>query len=188
MSDRDLSTEMQTEVAKSAIRPFVLTEIEWDSGTQRLTDTYKDIVHNGNTYLANGLLLNIGDITEELELTNNSLKITLTAVQQDVLALLLSGDYHNRAVIIHRGLLDDGELLVVDPVSVFRGQIDDFRFEEDPRAGTATISLTVAGEWSDFERVAGRRTNDADTQSFFPGDRGFEFAGQTINDLKWGRV
>jgi len=41
--------------------------------------------------------------------------------------------------------------------------------------------------WSDFERTAGRRTNDNDQQVYYPGDRGFQFADDALKDIKWGR-
>ena len=51
----------------------------------------------------------------------------------------------------------------------------------------ATISLICTSHFSDFSRIAGRRTNEGSQQRLFPSDRGFEFAGQTIQDIKWGR-
>ena len=46
---RGLSASLQTEIAKQTIKPNVLIEILFPT-PQRITNHYKDITHNSNTY------------------------------------------------------------------------------------------------------------------------------------------
>ena len=41
--------------------------------------------------------------------------------------------------------------------------------------------------WGDFEKVSGRRTNTNSQKLFFSSDKGFEFSGSSVKDIKWGR-
>ena len=52
---------------------------------------------------------------------------------------------------------------------------------------TSNVSLSVASHWSDFKKKSGRRTNHNGQQLHFAGDKGFEFAANTVKDIKWGR-
>ena len=46
----------------------------------------------------------------------------------------------------------------------------------------------MASHWADFEKKAGRFSNNNSQQYFFSGDVGFEYAANTVKDLKWGRA
>lgn len=78
--------------------------------------------------------------------------------------------------------------LVTDPLLIFDGRIDAPVIEEDPDSGKSTLSIKCSDHWADFERIAGRRTNHSDQQLFYPGDKGFEFADQSVKSIKWGRA
>ena len=80
------------------------------------------------------------------------------------------------------GLLDSSDALI-DTYNYDKGYIESFRMD----TGKAVISLICTSHFSDFSRIAGRRTNEGSQQRFFSSDRGFEFAGQTVQDIKWGR-
>jgi hypothetical protein len=69
---------------------------------------------------------------------------------------------------------------------IYDGRIDGFDMNESQTE--STISVSVASHWSDFEKKAGRYTNTNSQELFFSGDKGFEFAANTVKDLKWGRA
>ena len=77
----------------------------------------------------------------------------------------------------------NGSDALIDTYQFDKGYIESFRMNTDK----ATIDLICTSHFSDFSRVAGRRTNEGSQQRFFPTDRGMEFAGLTVQDILWGR-
>ena len=73
---------------------------------------------------------------------------------------------------------------LIDTYNYDKGFIESFRINTDK----GELSLICTSHLSDFSRIAGRRTNEGSQQRLFPNDRGFEFAGQTVQDIKWGRA
>jgi hypothetical protein len=68
---------------------------------------------------------------------------------------------------------------------VFNGQITKWQIVEN--RGRSGVRLSVASHWADFEKLGGRLTNNSSQQFYFPNDLGFEYAANTIRDIKWGR-
>ena len=64
---RGFSSDLQSEILNQTIKPIVLVEILFPT-PQRITNHYKDVVHNANTYSASGHLLSIGGKAEKSEL------------------------------------------------------------------------------------------------------------------------
>ncbi|MFP4560979.1 MAG: hypothetical protein ACLFQ3_06605 [Thiohalorhabdus sp.] len=188
---RGLTTEMQDAAKSRAVRLVHLVEIHYSGATVFYTDAYKDLVYSGATYKGNGVLLSSGEVEEDLKLRVQSIKITLSTVPQAVLSEALSSEYLNRLVVVRKGLLDADEKLIPDPVSVFRGLLSSYRFQEDPDQergqGSSRLTWTAQDEFSDFERTTGRRTNNNDQQLYYPGDVGMEFCAQELSGIKWGR-
>ena len=48
------------------------------------------------------------------------------------------------------------------------------------------MQLTIASHWSNWNLTKGRHYSDESQQDFSSGDRGFEFATQVKNDVRWG--
>ena len=120
---RTLTSAMQTASASRTLTPVHLVAIYFDGGTDYLTDAYKDIVYDGNTYQSTGNLLSISDIDETLAHRVNTLQLSLSGVNQANIATALLEDFINRDVVIYRGLLDSNGDLIVDPFNAFRGQL-----------------------------------------------------------------
>jgi hypothetical protein len=116
-----------------------------------------------------------------------NLALTFTAVDFTTIALVLNNDYIDRRVVLYRALLNDN--LAIDTNQVwqyFDGRISDFSIRETDN--TAQLTLSVSSQFADYEKTAGRRTNNESQQRFFSTDVGMEFAPQIQTDIKWGRV
>lgn len=186
MSGRNMSAAMLAEIAKQAVQVFELVEMYFDGGTDRFTTWNRNIDWGGNTYLATGHLLQLGDVNEDVALTIGATTIQLSGVALDAVAIALTENYTDRRVIIRRGCLDTAGGIIVDPVIIFDGRLDGFSLAED--RSTATLSWTVASHWADFDKSAGRRTNLEDQKIHFPNDTGFRWTAQVARDIAWGRV
>ena len=178
---RGLSNALKTELANQSIKPILLVEINFPT-PQRLTNHYKDITHNSNTYSASGHLLSITTKSENAELDVANFTVQLSAVDSAFTSILLNNNVSNDQVTIDIGLLNSTDTLI-DTYQYDKGFIESYRINTK----NATIDLICTSHFSDFSRVAGRRTNEGSQQRFFSTDRGMEFAGLTVQDILWGR-
>ena len=86
---------------------------------------------------------------------------------------------------VYKGFLNSSEAVIADPFLLFKGRIESFSIDETINNSNANI--VVASHWSDFSKIEGRKTNTGSQELHFSGDKGFEFASQTVQDIKWGR-
>ena len=184
---RGATSDVLAQIVAQANQPCHLFEMYLDTGTAYLTDSYTDIIWNGNNYLAAGQLLSFGGIEETATVQVTSVQVQFSGVDQEEIALFLSNEYIDRRFMIYKAFVVNNAV-VVDPIAIFDGRIDAPVVNEDPVNGTCTFTLSVAQHWSDFQRLPGRHTCNADQQTFFPGDLGFEFVSSLVDmTLYWGR-
>jgi hypothetical protein len=151
----------------------------------RFTDYGHDLSYGGNGYNAISGFISLSDPSESEDLRVNSLNIEMSGVDQVVTGIFLAGNWVNRRVVLQTAFLDANDAVIGDPVTIFDGLIANFSLQENERSSIVTIA--VASHWADFERKAGRLTNNNSQQYFFPGDLGMQFAANVVSDLKWGR-
>lgn len=178
---RGLSSSLQTELANQSIKPIVLVEILFPT-PQRLTNHYKDITHNSNTYSSSGHLLSIGGKAEKSELDVGNFQIELSAVDSAFVSIVLNNVVSNDEVTIDIGLLDSSDALI-DTFNYDKGFIESFSIDTN----TGKLILSCTSHFADFSRVAGRKTNSGSQQIFYSTDLGMEFAALTVKDILWGR-
>lgn len=140
-----------------------------------------------NTYLAQNQFLGYSNISESSELRVGTIEMTFTAVDTTMIALLLSNDYIDKRVVIYRAVLDNDYSFSSDTVFlVFDGRIAGYSIDETDT--TATLTVTLASQFADFEKTNGRRTNPASQNLYFSTDRGMDFSPQIVKDIRWGRI
>jgi len=179
---RGLSSSLKTELANQNIKPILLVELLFPT-PQRLTNHYKDITHNSNTYSASGHLLNITNKSESAEINVSNFTVTLSAVDSAFTSIVLNNVVSNDEVSIDIGLLNGSDALI-DTYNYDKGFIESFRIDTEK----GLLTLICTSHFSDFSRIAGRRTNEGSQQKYFASDRGFEFSALTVQDIKWGRA
>ena len=162
---RGLSSSITTELQNQNIKPIVLVEILFPT-PQRITNHYKDITFNSNTYTASGHLLSITTKAENAEVDTSNFQIELSGADN---------------VNIDIAFLDSSDA-IIDSFTYDKGFLDSFSIDTDK----AILILNCSSHFADFSRVQGRKTNTGSQQRFFTGDVGFEFAALTLDDLKWG--
>lgn len=182
---RSLNASVVTEIAKDSVTMCHLLYMGL-STAQYMTDAAFDITYDSNTYTSSNYLLTMGSIDEASEVRVGSVSIELSSVGQAFTSIFLTYPYIGKQVIIRRAFLDSTGSIIGDPVVIYDGRIDGFDMNESQTE--STISVSVASHWSDFEKKAGRYTNTNSQELFFSGDKGFEFAANTVKDLKWGRA
>jgi len=166
------------------IRMCHLVQIDFEPVLQ-ITDNFRQVVYDGDTFLPGGHLLTIGDVQETEELRVGSLQIGLSSVNRAYLSIFLNIDYLNRRVRIWNAILDNGGEIIGDAIPTFDGEVTGFGVADNRNSSTITVSC--ASHWADFERKAGRLTNNNSQQYYFPNDTGFRFAAESVKDIKWGK-
>ena len=185
---RNLTANVQSEVAKDQIFMVHFLELYFDSGTKYYTNGNIPLTWNSNIYLPSADFVTFGSISETQGLELNSLIVTMSGADQTLLAEALTEDFIDRNVIIRAVFINTTTYAIIDdPAIIYEGQISNFKFSENGQGSDSTLTWTVKSAWADFDRTSGRRTNNYDQQVFFPGDIGFQFAHQMNFDIKWGR-
>ena len=182
---RSLNASVITEIAKESVTMCHLIKMSL-STVQYMTDAAFDIPYDGNTYTSSDYFLSMGSVEESSDVRVGSINIELSSVGQSFTSAFLSNPYIGKQVIIYRAFLNSTGGIIGVPVVIYDGRIDGFDMNET--ATTSSLSVSVASHWSDFEKKAGRYTNSNSQELFFSGDKGFEFAANTVKDIKWGRA
>jgi hypothetical protein len=151
-----------------------------------LTDFTHDIDDGSNVYEAGGGLIGVSGTSESSELRVGSVDISLSSVNQAYLSIFLSQNWINKSVVLSKAVIDNAGQIIGEPVVTFDGLLSSFQVSESD--STSSISLQVASHWADFDRKAGRLTNNNSQQFYFAGDLGMEFAANTVKDIKWGKA
>jgi hypothetical protein len=107
-------------------------------------------------------------------------------VEQSFISIFLSQNWINRRVVLSRAILNlTTDAVIQSPIVLFDGQITGYDIDEDEDG--CEVIVKIASHWADFEKKAGRFTNNNSQQYYFAGDLGMEFAANTVAELKWGK-
>lgn len=189
MSSRGFNS---TAIAES-IKPFnsisTLVEILIDPNDPAyITDFGRDIAHDGKTFTSLQGLLGISTILENNNNGIENVTITLTAVPDTYVKMLLDYSYIGRSIKLHKVFLDEAGAITGNSVLVFDGVIDKPMIKHDVENETASIGLTASSHWTNFNRTTGRYTNDASQQTYFSGDECFQYAIDYEKEITWGQA
>lgn len=182
MAGRGFGAGPLAEINKAKNAPAHLFELRLDSGTVYITDAYRPVLWNGNTYSALGYFLGFDAIKETAELVVSQVQVTLAGVDQVLVAAVLNQEYLDRRLLIYKAFFaDDTQQLVVDPGAIFDGRVSEVAIVDNPVDGTSSVVVEASSHWADFERRPGRHTNHAEQQLYFSGDLGFEYVSEILS-------
>ena len=182
---RTLTTAVKNELLTDSLQPVTLVYINVGTGF-RFTDHYKDITYDSNTYSASSLFTRLSSVTESSEIEVSNITLSFSGADQTIISLFLSNNYMEKEAEVYKGFLNSSEAVIADPFLLFKGRIESFSIDESINQSNANI--IVASHWSDFSKIEGRKTNTGSQELHFSGDLGFEFASQTVQDIKWGKA
>lgn len=188
MARPNLSAAMLAQLNALQNRPVHLFEVYFDDETVLLTDAYSTVTWGGNTYIADGELLNYDGVSETLELRAAQVRATLSGVDQTWVARILAKPYLGRRLVVRKAMLDASWQVIVDPGVVFDGEMKQPQVIEDPNSGLCQVTVTASHSASDTSNPGGRRTNDQIQRLYFPNDGFFKYSQQAQNQLVWGLV
>jgi hypothetical protein len=137
------------------------------------------ITVSGITFSNLGMLLQLGDIPQDIKSTSDDITISLTGIDPTNVGLILSSNIKGSTVEIWRGFLDSNNQIITSPTTQFFkrytgiinsvGISEDFDDQARTRVATCTISCTSMRKVLE-NRIAGLRTNQKSWQFFYPSD------------------
>ena len=179
---RTLSAALQAQISAQQTNICYLVEFAL-STTVRATDFYTDLIFNGNSYSAGGSFLQINQTQETGELKVDEISITCSNITNEIRSLVSDGNYVDKKVTVDLGFLDANESLV-GGINFFTGNIRSVAISET--GDSTNINIIVANHWANWNLTKGRHFSDESQQSFSTGDKGFEYATETKDDIRWG--
>ena len=184
---RTLVQALQDELNASSLSPFYALEFVFDSGTLRLWTGLGELTANGEIWTGGAGVISISTSSETIDLSANSVQISLNGLDQSVLAVSLLESYRNRPFRLYLGALDSTNQSVGTMYQLFAGRMDVMAIEDS--GSTANIILTVENALVDLERPRIRVLTDEEQKSRFPGDNSLsQVALLQDRQISWGRA
>lgn len=182
---RNINSLTKAELAKDSYRLATLIEFSFDTPI-KITDYGSTIVDGTlGTFISGSHLLGISDVSETATLKGNTITVTLSGVDQAYIQIMLDGGNINKRFKMWKATMNDSGAIIGAAFMVYEGMIVSYAItdgEED-----SEITIEVASHWTDFERVAGRKTNSNSQNTYYLNDRGMDFSSKTKKEVKWGR-
>ena len=165
----------------------ILIKLDFTPSPVYLSNTAFDIQYNGNTYLGNGQLLNLGKIKQDIDIRVSNIDLMLDAVDPSLVAILLGTPQHGRDVDISLAILNSDYSIAGTPIPMSSMIVNGApNITDDPSKGKAIIKQKISSEFANWKQKGGIRTSPASLQRFAPGDTGFDFAAESGKEYKWG--
>ena len=168
------------ELANSNIKHALLIDLQIDGTTYYISNAYKALTYNSNSYTECGALLQVTQFTEDIKTTNGDITISLSGIPSNInyLQTILNAKIKGGIATVYRAFLDDS-FAITNVYQRFKGVITNFTVSEDANLLdselTNSVSVNVASINTLLEnRIAGQRTNPTDRNEFFAGDGTFD--------------
>ena len=125
-----------------------------------------DITYDGNTYTAQGDFIGFSSLSEDFDVKVGKFTIYLSGVFSTLVNTFVNQDYEGRRVRVYKVFLNrtTGEIVDSTAILMFDGQIYNVNIQEGSR--TCQINIECSTLFADFERSAGRKTNNASNWLF----------------------
>jgi hypothetical protein len=183
---RNLTPGFAAALAERNLRPVILFEGEFASGTVRLWSGLGDIVWAGKTWSGAGSLLGLGSIDETSDVVAGGTSVSLSGVPAALVQLAIAEARQGMPGRVWLGLLTPEGQIIADPVLAFAGRLDVPEITDDGE--TCRITISYESRLIDLNRPRSWRYTHESQQALHPGDLGFEYV-TAIQDreITWGR-
>jgi len=160
-----------------SIEHGVLIDLTLDGTTYFISNCYKSITYNGNTYEALAGFLQISEIQNNISNANDEIQVSLSAIPPEYIAATLGQPIKGGEINIYRAFFDytTQEVITGEIYRRFTGIISNFSVQEDIDVVNAepsvnhTITIIASSIMGVLEnKISGRRTNRQDYQVVWP--------------------
>jgi hypothetical protein len=185
---------MDLVVENSIVRPFILVDLAFSSGTLYIHSGLGDMVWDGETYQGVGDLLKISPTEESGDLGAKGATVTLNGLNDDLVQKARDEDYQGRTAIIRLGAFNEAvhfaagagsPFIVADPTIIFSGFMDVMSIDIGSESSTITVQLE--NKLIKLGKSKERRYTAEDQKIEYPDDKGFDFVAKIQDqELVWG--
>lgn len=181
---RSLTGSVVSAVSADHVWALMLVELQFSSGTIRLTNAPYPFNWNSQSWEGLGKLLSIGAIQETAGLEAKGVALNLSGIPASLVNIARGENYQGRTGKIWFAPLDANFAVVANPYLAFVGRMDTMPMEIGDEA---TITLNLESRLLGALGGKVRRYNDADQRLDYPADKGLQYAEQLpFADLGWG--
>jgi hypothetical protein len=155
----------------------VLIEMTLNGLTYFISNCYKSVVYDGNTYVALAGFLQVSEIQNNISNANDEIQVSLSAIPPTYIAATIGEQIKGGEISIYRAFFDyrTQEVITGAVYRRFTGVISNFSVQEDldvvgasPEV-THTITIIASSIMGVLEnKYTGRRTNRQDYQVVWP--------------------
>lgn len=164
-------------------RRLFLVELQFDSGTRYYTTAPEEKLYNSNTYLPLGEIGSIGVVKETDQVEPADYSITIGAVDQVILSLVLGEPTINRPCTVYQGLMNDDQSIIGDYWIYFEGLMQPPSINDGQNP---LIDIPVKDILADWDRNIESRYTDAEQRRLHPDDYCLEFVSSLAGkEIKW---
>lgn len=176
---RSLTSGMQAAVAAQSGTIIHFIEVITSGGTIRLTTAPVDISWDSQTWSGVGGVLVFSPVTESSDGRQSGVEIEIAAVNQTVIAAILTNQFRGRSIKIWMGHIDSNGDVIADPLLLFGGfQNAGWRMseqrDEEGGGGTASISTRAVPRIAELSQSSGIKCNITSHQHYFTDDTFFQ--------------
>ena len=180
---RSLDPNILSVLASRKIKTAFLVAAKIGPEWVYLTTAARDVVIDDITYSSAQTLL-VDGIEQNWNLQNSEGQISLSGIPIDYKALVFNQKYKGNPLIIYQGFFDFvTDALVSAPIKIHEGLITGMTFNDDPKSGTAVITLPISSVFARFNDTNSMLTNPSTHQRLFPNDRIFEQVPSLVDRL-----
>jgi len=186
MTARNMTAGVLAEINEATVKPIMLFEGEFASGTVNVWTGYGTLSWDGKSWTGLGNLIGISEISESSDIVANGMTFTLSAVDASLVSLAITEARQGMSGRLWIGFLDDNGSVIADPYKCFNGLLDVPTIQDG--AETCTLQFTYENALIDMQRPRTWRYTHESQKQLFPNDLGFEYVA-SIQDLKitWGQ-
>jgi hypothetical protein len=143
-----------------------------------------------NTYTAQGDFIGFSPLSEDFDVKVGKFSIYLSAINNNYISKFIDGEVEGKRVVIYKAFFNLTTFEIISsPILMFDGLIYNFAISEG--AKSCQINVDCSSLFADFERTAGRKTNNWSNWLYQGSDYDNSmdksgWVGQT--EFKWGRI
>jgi len=181
---KNTPTSIITALVSGVSQPYLLLDMEFTSGTLRLTNLAFDVQVGGNTYISDGGLTKMDPPRLTSVLDREVYRIQLIDFDNEIKSYFDSQAL-GTSVTVRLGI--EGNYTELD--TVFKGRIDGVSVETNPEEGTKEATIECTSPFAALDRTNNRMTDKQHQTAILTSDRCFDliYASSKTIESKWGK-
>lgn len=126
---RFAAAALETAAEQPHVPYVIFADLDFVSGHVRLNSSDRALEFGGNVYLGGGELVGMGEVVESAALNPEKISLTLSGVDNALIAKVLTESYHGRSATLYMSYIGNDGALVATPEMLWEGRMDSMGIE-----------------------------------------------------------